>query len=114
MPFFKRLTPDPLLIARTARSPDATITSFPLSFATAVILPPIPLPSIERIRRSVADTIKKLIDKNEKVCIFPQHIKEKDINDMVLNGMNVHDIIEDNTHSGPSAMLAYTSWRKCK
>jgi DNA primase len=64
--------------------------------------------------KSVADTIKKLIDKNEKVCIFPQHIKEKDINDMVLNGMNVHDIIEDNTHSGPSAMLAYTSWRKCK
>jgi hypothetical protein len=64
--------------------------------------------------KSVADTLKKLIERNEKVCIFPPHIKEKDINDMVLNGMNVYDIIQTNTHSGPSAMLAYNSWRKCK
>jgi hypothetical protein len=63
--------------------------------------------------KSVVDTIKRLIENNEKVCVFPREIKDKDINDMVLNGLNVLDTINANTHRGPAAMLAFNSWRKC-
>ena len=64
--------------------------------------------------KSVVDTTKQLIDNGEKVCIFPSYIKEKDINDMVLNNINVVDTIGSNTFSGAAAMLAFNSWRKCK
>lgn len=63
--------------------------------------------------RSVALTMKTLIDNNEKVFIFPSQIKEKDINDMVLQDMNVCDIISNNVYSGVGAMLAFNAWRKC-
>lgn len=64
--------------------------------------------------KSVVDTIKQLIENKEKVCIFPSAIKEKDINDMVLNGINVCDIIDNHALSGAAAMLAFNSWRKCQ
>lgn len=64
--------------------------------------------------KAVADTVKKLIENNEKVCIFPSSVKEKDINDMVLHNIDIHDIIPQNLYRGASAMLAYNAWRKCK
>jgi hypothetical protein len=63
--------------------------------------------------KNVVDVGKQLIEKNEKICIFPKTIKDKDINDMVLNGLDVVDIITSNTFSGAAAMLAFNSWRKC-
>lgn len=63
--------------------------------------------------RNVANMMKELINKNEKVCIFPSNINDKDINDMVLNGINVCDIIQNNTYKGAAAMMAFTTWRKC-
>jgi len=63
--------------------------------------------------RTVVDTIRRLIENGEKVCIFPSHVKDKDINDMVLKDVNVYDTIVDHTFSGPAAMLAFNSWRKC-
>jgi hypothetical protein len=64
--------------------------------------------------KSVVEVTEKLIQNKEKVCIFPSFIKDKDINDMVLNGINVYDIITTHTYSGASAMLAFNAWRKCK
>ena len=64
--------------------------------------------------RSVSNIMKTLISNNEKICIFPSFIKEKDINDMVLNDINVYDIINNNTFSGAGAMLAFNTWRKCQ
>lgn len=63
--------------------------------------------------RNVSNMMKELIDANEKVVIFPSHIKDKDINDMVLNGINVLGIIQEHTYSGASAMMAFNIWRKC-
>lgn len=63
--------------------------------------------------RNVSNMMKELIDSNEKVVIFPSHIKDKDINDMVLNGVDVLDIIQQHTYSGASAMMAFNTWRKC-
>ena len=55
----------------------------------------------------------ELIKNKEKVCIFPENIKEKDINDMVLCGLNICDIIENHTYSDISAKLNFNNWRKC-
>jgi len=61
------------------------------------------------------ESLAKAIDAGYKVCIWPSHIKEKDINDMVINGMdpvNVRQIIESNTYQGLKAKLAHSVWRK--
>jgi len=56
--------------------------------------------------------IKKCIDNSEKVVIWPETIKCKDINDMVLSGLNVQSVIESNTYSGLEAKLKFTTWKK--
>ena len=64
--------------------------------------------------------IVKLLDKNIKagysVCMFPEHIKQKDINDMILHsGMTVDEIlhtINTNTFSGIEATLRFSTWKK--
>jgi len=63
--------------------------------------------------KQIVDIMSELIQRNEKVCIFPSFIKEKDINDMVLSGINVRDIIDAHTFRGASALLNFNSWRKC-
>jgi hypothetical protein len=64
--------------------------------------------------RSVANMMKTLISNNEKICIFPSYIKEKDINDMVLNDIDVCDILKNHIFHGAAAMLAFNTWRKCQ
>lgn len=63
--------------------------------------------------RNTVDILKQLIDNNEKVVIWPSHIKEKDINDMVLSNFNVKQMIEENVYHGAAATLTFNSWRKC-
>ena len=49
------------------------------------------------------ETIKKLeatIERHHKVVIWPQYIEHKDINDMVLNGINVTSELENHVYSG--------------
>lgn len=56
--------------------------------------------------------IEKIIDKGYKVVIFPEQVKEKDINDMVLEGMSVADILQYNISSGLEAKVIFTGWRR--
>jgi hypothetical protein len=56
--------------------------------------------------------ISRVIDRGEKVVIWPSSIKEKDINEMVLSGLNVQSVIELNTYSGLEAKLKFTTWKK--
>jgi len=56
--------------------------------------------------------ISRTIDKGDKVVIWPTTIKEKDINDMVLSGLDVQSVIELNTYSGLEAKLKFTTWKK--
>ena len=56
--------------------------------------------------------ISRVIDRGEKVVIWPSFIKEKDINDMILSGLNVQNMIESNTYSGLEAKLKFTTWKK--
>ena len=56
--------------------------------------------------------ISRVIDRGEKVVIWPSFLREKDINDMILSGLNVQDMIESNTYSGLEAKLKFTTWKK--
>ena len=65
--------------------------------------------------REVLMQYEKLIKQNRKICIWPDNIQQKDVNDMVLNGMSrseVHQMIVENTYSGLSAELRLTQWKK--
>lgn len=63
----------------------------------------------------VVNHIKKSIDKKFKVCVFPDYIKEKDINDMIMSGKSADEIksmIDENTHQDLQALLKFEIWRK--
>ena len=52
------------------------------------------------------------ISRGERIVIWPTSIKEKDINDMILSGYDVQDIIQNNTSQGIKAQLKFTEWKK--
>ena len=56
--------------------------------------------------------ISRVIDRGEKVVIWPSTIKEKDINEMILSGLDVQSVIELNTYSGLEAKLKFTTWKR--
>ena len=62
--------------------------------------------------REIISRITRVIEAGQKVVIWPSTIKEKDINDMVLSGLNVQSVIESNTYSGLDAKLKFTTWKK--
>ena len=54
----------------------------------------------------------KAIDDGEQVVIWPSGIGEKDINDMIMTGRNVQNVVELNTYHGLEAKLKLTEWKK--
>jgi predicted RNA-binding Zn-ribbon protein involved in translation (DUF1610 family) len=56
--------------------------------------------------------ISRVIERGEKIVIWPSTIKEKDINEMVLSGLNIQSVIESNIYSGLEAKLKFTTWKK--
>jgi hypothetical protein len=56
--------------------------------------------------------IEQCINGGDNVVIWPSSINEKDINDMVLSGLDVQSVIELNTYSGLEAKLKFTTWKK--
>jgi len=62
--------------------------------------------------REILNRIDKTINSGEKIVIWPSNITEKDINDMVMSGLDVQSVIESNTYSGLEAKLKFTTWKK--
>tara|TARA_B100001778_G_scaffold50497_1_gene37740 strand:+ start:2963 stop:3934 length:972 start_codon:yes stop_codon:yes gene_type:complete len=56
--------------------------------------------------------IESTINRGESVVIWPQKIKEKDINDMVLSKYDIMSILESNTYSGLEAKVKFNNWKK--
>jgi len=66
--------------------------------------------------KEIVNYIEKYIDQGYNVCMWPDTVREKDINDMILNGKTsdqILDIINKNTYQGIEATLKLTEWRKC-
>jgi|TARA_B100000287_G_scaffold79676_1_gene71961 predicted RNA-binding Zn-ribbon protein involved in translation (DUF1610 family) len=62
--------------------------------------------------REITNRLSKTIDSGDKVVIWPESIDDKDINDMVMSGLDVQSVIESNTYSGLEAKLKFTTWKK--
>jgi len=62
--------------------------------------------------REIVNRISKCISRGEKVIIWPSGIVEKDINDMVLAGHDVMDVLKSNTYSGLEAKVKFNIWKK--
>jgi hypothetical protein len=66
--------------------------------------------------KDIVRQLAKYIEKGYNVCMFPDTLQEKDINDMVLAGKSVDEImniINTNSFQGMEAQLKFATWRKC-
>ena len=65
--------------------------------------------------KEVVKIIAKAIDDQYKVVLWPDNISQKDINEMISQGVNdVQSLINNNTFQGLRAQAAFTNWRKIK
>jgi predicted RNA-binding Zn-ribbon protein involved in translation (DUF1610 family) len=62
--------------------------------------------------QEIVKRISKRIDSGEEVVIWPSSLEYKDINDMVIAGLNVMDMIESNSFKGLEAKVKFNEWKK--
>ena len=65
--------------------------------------------------KELLSIMERSIDDGYKVVIWPEHIKEKDINEMILAGMGKDEvirIINSHAYSNLEAKLKFKEWRK--
>lgn len=64
--------------------------------------------------KQIINYMDRLINKDCKICIWPDTVKEKDINDMIYSksAKEIQKIIDNNTYSGLEARLHFRNWRK--
>jgi len=65
--------------------------------------------------KEIVKQIEKTINQGRSIVLWPDTLKEKDINDMILSGYTksqIQKIIKDNTFEGVAAKLRFTKWKK--
>lgn len=65
--------------------------------------------------QEILKRMRKYIDSGYTVCIWPSSVKQKDINDMILSGMNINkllDIINENSYKELNVQLRFAMWSK--
>lgn len=62
--------------------------------------------------KEIVKAMRRTIDTGKKVCIWSGDIEQKDINDMVLAGLEPQEIIRKRTYQGLTAKLEFEMWRK--
>ena len=62
----------------------------------------------------IAKQMDKAVHAGFPIVIWPEHIKEKDINAMVLAGYDVQELIYSNIHRGLTALTHLAFWKKIR
>lgn len=65
--------------------------------------------------KQIVSKMNEATDLGKRLCIWPDSLKEKDVNDMIISGLTsdeILDMITANTYEGPSAKLRLSTWRK--
>jgi len=62
--------------------------------------------------REIVNRISRTIDKGDSLIIWPSNVVEKDINDMVLAGHDIMNVLKSNTYSGLEAKIKFNIWKK--
>ena len=60
----------------------------------------------------ITDRMKKHIDAGHSMVIFPKDVTQKDLNDMLLAGHDVQNVVESNCYRGLKLTLKFNEWRK--
>jgi len=66
--------------------------------------------------KEIVKQLEKYIDAGFSVCMFPDTVQQKDINEMIIHGGltpdEIIELINTNTYSGMDAKLRFINWRK--
>ena len=62
--------------------------------------------------REIVNRVSRVINRGDRVVIWPNGLVEKDINDMILAGHDVMSMLELNTYSGLEAKIKFNNWKK--
>lgn len=66
--------------------------------------------------KEICKKIEGAIDKGYHVCLWPDNVQSKDINDMIvkenLTSNKIVDLIIENTYNGLEAKLKFATWKK--
>ena len=60
----------------------------------------------------IVSKMRKSLEAGYETVIWPDSIRQKDINDMVLAGLDVNDIIHKNRYSGIAGLLKLNVWKR--
>ena len=66
----------------------------------------------EQRSTEICRRIQTSIATKQTVVIWPSHIHQKDINDMVLAGHDVQKLVESNVYHGLEATLKFNTWKR--
>ena len=70
----------------------------------------------ERRNKQIVARMSKVLEDGFNVCLWPENIAEKDVNDMILSGKTKSDIemtIKLNTVSGLGGVALLNQWKRC-
>ena len=73
------------------------------------------IPDNEPRNAEIVKQIRKYVEEDYSVVLWPHDIKEKDINEMIMSGKTrrqIKTIIEENTYSGIRARVEFAKWSK--
>ena len=62
--------------------------------------------------REIVSRIERCINRGDKVVIWPSHIQEKDVNEMILAKYDICTILESSAYSELTAKLKLNLWKK--
>lgn len=66
----------------------------------------------EKRKKEIVQRMNNVIEQGHSIVIWPEHLKFKDINDMILNDVPVLDIIKENTFKGLQAKVKFNGWKR--
>jgi transcription elongation factor Elf1 len=62
--------------------------------------------------KEIISRMEKIIDDGHSIVIWPSDLKHKDVNDMILSGINPVKVINSNTFRGLEAKVKLLGWKK--
>ena len=73
------------------------------------------VPDNEPRNPEICKQIERCINDGYRVCLWPSSVEEKDVNDMILSGktmVEVLNLIHSNSHKGLEALTVFNSWKR--
>ena len=66
----------------------------------------------EKRNKQIVERMEKAIGLKLPIVIWPSEIKEKDVNEMILAGLDVNAMLKSNTYSGLEAKAKLIGWKR--